>query len=184
MTTDTVRRMRRNQPPLPARAAVLPVDSSGDHERFGRLGLGLLLLTIVLVALFASLLSVTAHAAAATTLQDQAGDSRPQTRPSSPPPSAPAAPDSPPTRPSRPEPTIEGYVDGDPIVKLIPKDTISPIDDPQMVSAAEAESFMRDDEMFLGVFDGRQARAYSTWHLDRHEVVNDRLSETPIAATW
>lgn len=75
-------------------------------------------------------------------------------------------------------------MDGDPIVKLIPKDTISPIDDPQMVRAAEAESFMRDDEMILGVFDGKQARAYSTWHLDRHEVVNDRLSETPIAATW
>jgi hypothetical protein len=43
---------------------------------------------------------------------------------------------------------------------------------------------MRDEEMILGVYDGKQARAYSTWHLDRHEIVNDRLGETPIAATW
>jgi hypothetical protein len=53
-----------------------------------------------------------------------------------------------------------------------------------MVPAAAAGTFMRDDEMVLGVFDGQQARAWSTWHLDRHEIVNDRLRETPIAATW
>jgi len=29
-----------------------------------------------------------------------------------------------------------------------------------------------------------QAKAYSTWHLDRHEVVNDYIGETAIAATW
>ncbi len=88
------------------------------------------------------------------------------------------------TRPSRPEPEVEYVIDGDPVLKLIPKDTIVPIDAPEMVPAAEAAEFMRDDELVLGVFDGQQARAWSTWHLDRHEVVNDRLGETPIAATW
>ena len=38
--------------------------------------------------------------------------------------------------------------------------------------------------MIIGVVLDGEARAYSIWHLDRHEVVNDRLGETPIAATW
>ena len=39
-------------------------------------------------------------------------------------------------------------------------------------------------EPVIGVFDGEQARAYPTWVLDGHEIVNDRLSQLPIAATW
>jgi hypothetical protein len=82
------------------------------------------------------------------------------------------------------EPGVVAIIDGDPVVKLLPHDAIPAVDDPEMVPASEAGEFMRDDEMVLGVFDGVQARAYSTWHLDRHEIVNDRLGETPIAATW
>jgi hypothetical protein len=84
----------------------------------------------------------------------------------------------------RPKPQVEMVVDGDPVMKLLPRDAIESVDDPVMVPAAAADSFMRDEEMILGVYDGKQARAYSTWHLDRHEIVNDRLGETPIAATW
>ena len=87
-------------------------------------------------------------------------------------------------RSSRPAPEIVATVDGDPVIQLLPRDGIVPIDDPVMVPAVEGDAFMKDEEWVLGVFDGKQARAYSTWHLDRHEVVNDRLSETPIAATW
>ena len=29
-----------------------------------------------------------------------------------------------------------------------------------------------------------QARAYSAWHLDHHEIVNDRIGKTAIAVTW
>ena len=161
------------QRPLEARAVAMPVVSSRDTRRMGLPGLGLLLLTVLLVVLLGSLMSVTAQGAPVPAVQDPAPPQTPRQHPASPQ-----------TRPSRPEPTIESYVDGDPIVKLIPKDAISPIDDPRMVSAEEAEAFMRDEEMVIGVFDGKEARAYSTWHLDRHEVVNDRLSETPIAATW
>ena len=84
----------------------------------------------------------------------------------------------------RPEPQVAMVVDGDPVMKLLPRDAIESVDDPIMVPAAAADSFMRDEEMILGVYAGKQARAYSTWHLDRHEIVNDRLGETPIAATW
>jgi hypothetical protein len=78
----------------------------------------------------------------------------------------------------------ELVIQGDPLMKLLPRDAIASVDDPVMVPAAAGDSFMRDEEMVLGVFTGGQARAYSTWHLDRHEIVNDRLGETPIAATW
>lgn len=84
----------------------------------------------------------------------------------------------------RPKPQVEMVIDGDPVMKLLPKDAIESVDNPVMVPASEAGDFMRDEEMILGVFDGQQARAYSTWHLDRHEIVNDHLGDTPIAATW
>lgn len=84
----------------------------------------------------------------------------------------------------RPQPQVEEIVDGDPILKLLPQDAIEPVDHPRMVSAAEGDAFMRDDELVLGVVRNGEARAYSTWHLDRHEVVNDRLGPTPITATW
>jgi hypothetical protein len=84
----------------------------------------------------------------------------------------------------RPTAPPELVIQGDPLMKLLPRDAIASVDDPVMVPAAAGDSFMRDEEMVLGVFSGGQARAYSTWHLDRHEIVNDRLGETPIAATW
>lgn len=79
-----------------------------------------------------------------------------------------------------PEP---GELRGDPVVKVLPADAIEAIDDPQFVPAGKAR-FMQDDEPVLGVVHEGVAKAYSLWHLDRHEIVNDRLGETPIAATW
>ena len=84
----------------------------------------------------------------------------------------------------RPKPKVAFVVDGDPVMKLLPKDAIASVDEPVMVPVSEGDKFMRDEEMVLGVFADGQARAYSTWHLDHHEIVNDRLGETPIAATW
>ena len=84
----------------------------------------------------------------------------------------------------RPQPKVEFVVDGDPVMKLLPRDAIASVDEPVMVPVSEGNEFMRDEEMVLGVFADGQARAYSTWHLDHHEIVNDRLGETPIAATW
>ena len=99
----------------------------------------------------------------------------------------PAQTQSAPSEPSsgeRPQPEVAFVVDGDPVMKLLPKDAIASVDEPVMVPVAEGDKFMRDEEMVLGVFADGEARAYSTWHLDHHEIVNDRLGETPIAATW
>jgi hypothetical protein len=98
---------------------------------------------------------------------DERAEEEPHTRPTSGPDRGPAS-----------------SIDGEPVVQLLPVDSVSSVDEPRMVPAAEAGEFMRDDEMVIGVADGNQARAYSTWHLDHHEIVNDRLGETPIAATW
>ena len=40
------------------------------------------------------------------------------------------------------------------------------------------------DEPVLGVALGGEAVAYSLWYLDGHEIVNDLVGGTPIAATW
>ena len=86
----------------------------------------------------------------------------------------------------RPKPRgeVEFTADGDPVVRLLPLDAIPAIDHPDMISVAEAENIMKDNEPVLGVFDGKMARAYSTWFLDHHEIVNDRIGDVPIAATW
>jgi len=76
-------------------------------------------------------------------------------------------------------------VEGEPMFTVVPKDGIPAIDDPVFVSAAAAEAFMQANETVLGVVgkDGT-AKCYSAWQLDSHEIVNDELDGTPIAATW
>ena len=74
-------------------------------------------------------------------------------------------------------------IDGDKVYSLIGPDRIPAIDEPQFVSAAEAD-FMAEDELVLGVIGDGEAKAYSLWHLDRHEIVNDWLGGEPIATTW
>lgn len=76
-------------------------------------------------------------------------------------------------------------IDGDTIYHVLPKDAIPAIYDPVLVTADEAESFMSAQELVLGVVGpSGTAVAYSTWHLDHHEIVNDVIDGLPIAATW
>jgi hypothetical protein len=74
-------------------------------------------------------------------------------------------------------------IDGDPVLRGLPKDAIPAIDRPTFVPAASA-TFMRDEEPVIGVVAGREARAYPTWLLNAHEVVNDRIGGRAIAVTW
>ncbi len=84
----------------------------------------------------------------------------------------------------RPEPRQEQIGDGI-LMTVVGKDAIPAIDNPQFVSAKEANSFMKDNEPVLGLYDGKVAKAYSLWHLDRHEIVNDSLPGLgPVAVTW
>ena len=78
---------------------------------------------------------------------------------------------------------IEAVIDGDAVIQVLPKDAIPAIDVPRFVHAADA-TFMRDDEIVIGVTDGTDAKAYSTWLLDGHEIVNDTIGSTPISVTW
>lgn len=79
-------------------------------------------------------------------------------------------------------PRVE-QIDGDTVHMLLRPDAIPAIDEPQFVPASEAR-FMRDDEPVVGVVAGGVAKAYSTWHLDHHEIVNDTLAGKPVAVTW
>lgn len=88
------------------------------------------------------------------------------------------------SREFRKRPQPEFVADGVEVYRLLPPDAIAAIDEPEMIPAAEVAGIMSDDEPVLGVSDGAIARAWSIWMLDAHEVVNDRLGDTPIAATW
>ena len=66
--------------------------------------------------------------------------------------------------------------------QMIPRGRIASIDDPVFVSATEAE--VPDDAWVLGVEGRGAAKAYSLNLLNRHEIVNDRIGDLPIAAVW
>jgi len=75
-------------------------------------------------------------------------------------------------------------VGGDDVYQVLPVGAIPAIDDPEFVRGSEADEQMATDEPVLGVIVGGEARAYSLWQLDAHEIVNDEIRGTAIAATW
>ena len=77
----------------------------------------------------------------------------------------------------------QATVDGDPVLRGLPKDAIPAIDRPVFVTA-ESASFVDPDEPVIGVSIGGVARAYPTWLLNAHEIVNDRIGGRAIAVTW
>ena len=66
------------------------------------------------------------------------------------------------------------------------KDGIPSIDNPQFVSVAEAEIFMEDEDLIIGLADetGQVVRAYPHRILDWHEIVNDDLGQRSTALTY
>jgi hypothetical protein len=83
-------------------------------------------------------------------------------------------------------PMAEERIGDGTMVTVLPKDAIPAIRNPEFISREQAEPLMADDEPVLGLVDPQtgQAKAYSLWHLDRHEIVNDRIGGQPIAVTW
>lgn len=70
------------------------------------------------------------------------------------------------------------------IITLLPRDGIPAIDNPEFLSAEEADSEYESSELIIGVnYDG-DARAYSIPFLSRHEIVNDTVGGRKIAVTW
>ena len=75
-------------------------------------------------------------------------------------------------------------IEGNKMYYILPLDGIPAIDDPKFVSVSKAEKFMNDDELVLGLLVNGDARAYSTWHLDKHEIVNDYVGGVHLSVTW
>ncbi len=84
----------------------------------------------------------------------------------------------------RREPQVYGTFDGDPMYTVGPAGIIPAILNPQFLSGQEAAAQMSPDEPVMGMVINGEARAYSLWHLDAHEIVNDRIAGTAIAVTW
>lgn len=75
-------------------------------------------------------------------------------------------------------------VEGAMMYTVLSYDAIPSIDSPRFVPAERADRFMDADELILGLDWNGVVKAYSTWHLDQHEIVNDFAGDTPIAVTW
>ena len=88
-------------------------------------------------------------------------------------------------RPTQRQLKEERIADGT-LVTVLPPDAIRALTRPVFVTRREADPWMADDEPVLGLvdLDSGQAKAYSLWHLDHHEVVNDRVAGKPVAVTW
>jgi len=65
-----------------------------------------------------------------------------------------------------------------------PKDGIPSIDKPKFVSAEEANAFLNDDDLVLGLYFDGVARAYPRMMLVWHEIVNDKINGIPIVVTY
>jgi len=75
-------------------------------------------------------------------------------------------------------------IDPSEVVRVIQRDGIISIDDPKFDSATEAQAYLQDEELILGVVVEGEARAYPIDILSLHEIVNDRVGGTAFAVTW
>lgn len=75
-------------------------------------------------------------------------------------------------------------VEGDWMYHVLGPDAIPAVDHPEFATREEAEAFMNDAEPVLGLVVNGEARAYSLFHLDHHEIVNDSVGGRKIAVTW
>ena len=84
----------------------------------------------------------------------------------------------------RRKPEIHGVFDGDTMYTVLPPDAIPAITSPTFITAAEADSQMYPEEPVLGLVINDDARSYSLWQLDDHEIVNDVVGDSAVAVTW
>ncbi|MPY89438.1 MAG: DUF3179 domain-containing protein [Luteitalea sp.] len=80
--------------------------------------------------------------------------------------------------------SMTGQDDDDKLYVVVPRDAIRAIDDPEFESVEQADRRMADEETVIGLVGECEQRAYSTWQLDRHEIVNDLFEGRPLAVTW
>lgn len=75
-------------------------------------------------------------------------------------------------------------IQGHTLYTLLKPGDIPAIFNPLFIDIREASELYYDKEPLMVVVANGKAKAYSTWHLDQHEVVNDIISGTNIVATW
>ncbi len=80
--------------------------------------------------------------------------------------------------------TYEEGVLGEIISGGVPRDGIPPIDNPQFESIEVASTWLSDQSPVVAVEVEGIARAYPLAILTRHEIVNDVIGETAVAATF
>ena len=83
----------------------------------------------------------------------------------------------------RPEPE-KTMVKGHLMYTVLKPGDIPAIFDPEFIPVSGGDEYYHPEEPLIVVVSGDSARAYSTWHLDKHEIVNDFLDGRAIAVTW
>ncbi|MBI3842744.1 MAG: DUF3179 domain-containing protein [Thaumarchaeota archaeon] len=73
---------------------------------------------------------------------------------------------------------LEKIVGGGP-----PKDGIPSIDHPKFVQASKAQ-FLKDDDLVIGLNINGEKKAYPLFILVWHEIVNDKIGDTPVTVTY
>ena len=70
--------------------------------------------------------------------------------------------------------------------QAVPRDAFPVFDDPQMLSAKEAEAkqFIFDRDVIIGVAHNGEAKAYPITIMGVHELGNDSIGGVPIAVSW
>jgi hypothetical protein len=75
-----------------------------------------------------------------------------------------------------------------PIDKIVsggpPKDGIPSIDKPKFVSVQDANKFLQDGDLVIGLNINGDVRAYPQQILVWHEIVNDKVGDIPVAVTY
>ena len=79
---------------------------------------------------------------------------------------------------------IVATIDGDTLYQVLPPDAIPAIRQPRFLQGSDARAQMSDAEMVMGILFEGEARAYSLWQLDAHEIVNDQIGDIKFAVTW
>ena len=75
-------------------------------------------------------------------------------------------------------------VNGHTMYTLLKPGDIPAIFEPVYISIDSAGNYYHDNEPLMVIADGDSAKAFSTWHLDRHEVVNTYINGKAITVTW
>lgn len=63
-------------------------------------------------------------------------------------------------------------------------DCIPSLDDPSFVTAEDADEWLADSDVVMGVEIGGETKAYPLRILERHEIVNDVVGGEPVAVTY